>query len=200
MFVNRSPLSEVIVMKPKSLFPAYVSKPLLFALAFLLVSAVVTSSQVMADSAELSYSFRSEVDRQRYLSLIDDLRCPKCQNQNLADSDAGIALDLRKEVRRLLDEGMSDIEIMDYMVARYGDYVLYRPPLQTNTFILWVLPGAMLLIGLVVVISVVRSRAKQNTESTENDSERLAELLNNNSPQKKQSEIKLSESKSELKE
>ena len=89
-----------------------------------------------------TYEFDDEVTRQRYLSFVEELRCPKCQNQNLAGSDSPIAADLRRELYLQLEAGRSDKEIIDFMVARYGDYVLYRPPVKSSTVLLWVLPAA----------------------------------------------------------
>ncbi|MBY6189047.1 cytochrome c-type biogenesis protein CcmH [Microbulbifer agarilyticus] len=122
----------------------------------------------------------------RYEVLIEELRCPKCQNQNLAGSDSMVATDLRREVRRLLEEGYTDEEINQYMVARYGDFVLYRPPMQRNTMVLWVAPGVFAALGLLsLILIVVRSRngrgGRQEEEGAElsaEESQRLAELLN----------------------
>ncbi len=92
----------------------------------------------------------------RYKTLIEELRCPKCQNQNLADSGSPIAADLRREIRHLLEQGRSDSDITEYLVDRYGDFVLYRPPLQQNTLLLWLAPAALLLIGMGVFAGVIR--------------------------------------------
>lgn len=121
----------------------------------------------------------------RYEVLIEEMRCPKCQNQNLAGSDSPVAGDLRREIRRLLEEGFTDREISDYMVARYGDFVLYRPPLQRNTLVLWLAPGVFAAIGLLVLIVIVaRSRsgsgARQEDASgelSEDEHRRLRQLL-----------------------
>lgn len=121
----------------------------------------------------------------RYEVLIEEMRCPKCQNQNLAGSDSPVAGDLRREIRRLLEEGFTDREISDYMVARYGDFVLYRPPLQRNTLVLWLAPGVFAAIGLLVLIVIVaRSRsgsgARQEDASgelSEDERRRLRQLL-----------------------
>ena len=102
--------------------------------------------------------FSSEAERQRYLLFIEELRCPKCQNQNLAGSDAPIAKDLRRELYRLLQEGKTDGEIADFMVERYGDYVLYRPRLQQNTLVLWGLPLVLVLVGALVFTMILRRR------------------------------------------
>ncbi len=102
------------------------------------------------------YQFDSEEQRVRYLEFTRELRCPKCQNQNLADSNAPIAADLRHELQRLLHEGRSDSEIIDFMVERYGEYVLYEPRLEPKTVLLWTAPVLMLLGGMLVLAGVLR--------------------------------------------
>lgn len=96
--------------------------------------------------------------RERYLTLVEELRCPKCQNQNLADSDSPIAADLRREIRRLLEAGNSDQQIVDFLVARYGEFILYRPAWREHTYLLWLAPAALLGVGLIGVALVVRQR------------------------------------------
>jgi len=96
----------------------------------------------------------------RYKHMIAELRCPKCQNQNLADSNSPIAADLRREVRHLLEQGHSDPEITEFLVSRYGDFVLYRPPVQRNTLTLWLAPAVLLAIGLVVTVAVIRRQRR----------------------------------------
>jgi cytochrome c-type biogenesis protein CcmH len=107
-------------------------------------------------------SFSSEQLRHRYHILSNELRCPKCQNQNLADSNSLIAVDLRDQVYFMLEAGKSDNDIVSFLVARYGDFVMYRPPLQTTTFILWFAPGALFLISLTFVFFIRRSRLAEN--------------------------------------
>ncbi len=102
------------------------------------------------------YTFEDEVQRARYQRFIAELRCPKCQNQNLSGSDAPIATDLRRELYRLIVDGHSDREIVDFMVGRYGEFVLYRPPLDSRTVVLWALPGVLLLIGAIAIALVAR--------------------------------------------
>ncbi len=104
------------------------------------------------------FEFKDESERARYMVLVDELRCPKCQNQNLADSNSQIAIDLRAEVARMVDEGLSDKDVKEYMVNRYGDFVLYEPPVQKNTLVLWWAPVLMVLIGLVVFASIIYQR------------------------------------------
>lgn len=158
-------------------------KPLRTAWA-LLVAVIVYAGASWA-SVEVEPLSSAELQA-RYLVLIEEMRCPKCQNQNLAGSDSMVATDLRREIRRLLEEGFSDAEIQDYMVARYGDFVLYRPPLQRNTLALWIAPGVFAALGLLTLVMIVlRSRngrgGRQDQDSqvlSAEEQQRLAELLN----------------------
>lgn len=109
-------------------------------------------------SAIAPYDFDSEVQRTRFKALAEELRCTVCQNQSLADSDAPLAQDLRDEVFRMLQDGRSDQEIRNFMVERYGNYVLYRPPVAGHTLLLWGGPIVLLLIGLVAAVIVIRKR------------------------------------------
>ncbi len=108
-----------------------------------------------------TYEFADPSLRARYQQFVAELRCPKCQNQNLADSNSEIAEDLRREVYRLLHEGKSDTEIVNYMVARYGEFVLYRPPVNQHTLWLWLAPAGLLLVGALVVVVVVRRQKRK---------------------------------------
>lgn len=127
------------------------------------------------------YDFDTEEQRLRYLEFTRELRCPKCQNQNLADSNAPIAQDLRHELQRLLREGRSDTEIVDFMVARYGEYVLYQPRMGPRTLLLWASPALMLLGGVLVVFGIVRrarrAAARRESALSAAERERLAQLL-----------------------
>ena len=89
-------------------------------------------------------------NEQRLKTLSEELRCLVCQNQTLADSNADLAVDLRNQVKALIEQGKSDAQIKEYLVARYGDFVLYKPPVQRNTWLLWFGPFAMLLLGAVI--------------------------------------------------
>ncbi|MCV6615642.1 MAG: cytochrome c-type biogenesis protein CcmH [Cellvibrionaceae bacterium] len=129
------------------------------------------------------YEFENEALRERYLLLVEELRCPKCQNQNLAGSDSPISQDLRREVHRLLQEGQSDSEIKDYMVARYGDYVLYRPKFNKQTLVLWLGPLALLLLGALIALLIVRRQTRPVAEVDEARLKQLLEQGPNNSPQ-----------------
>lgn len=123
------------------------------------------------------YEFTDESQRQRYRHFIEEMRCPKCQNQNLAGSDAPIAQDLRRELHRLLTEGRSDGEIVDFMVARYGAYILYDPPFDKKTALLWLAPAAFLVGGIVVLVVVRRRSGTAPAELSAAERARLDELL-----------------------
>ncbi len=101
------------------------------------------------------------VAEKRLQALSEELRCLVCQNQNIADSNAELAQDLRREIRVMIKDGKSDKEIVDFMVARYGDFVLYRPPVKGITLLLWGGPIALMLLGLVVLLRYLRRRAKR---------------------------------------
>jgi cytochrome c-type biogenesis protein CcmH len=100
----------------------------------------------------------------RVVKIAAELRCLVCQNQTIADSSAGLAIDLRNQVREMLRSGQSDREIIDYMTARYGDFVLYRPPVKATTAILWFGPGLLLVGGAVMLILVLRRRSRMPPE------------------------------------
>jgi len=99
---------------------------------------------------------------ERVKAISYELRCLVCQNQTIADSNAGLAIDLRNQVRDMLKRGMSDTDIREFMVARYGDFVLYNPPVKNTTVLLWLGPLLMLVIAGVVAIRVIRSRSKSS--------------------------------------
>jgi len=94
----------------------------------------------------------------RYERIIEEVRCVKCQNQTIKDSNALIANDLRREIRRLLSAGFSDTEVYDFLVQRYGEFVLYRPRMSGVSLLLWLAPGIFVLIGAWVVFRVLRKR------------------------------------------
>lgn len=131
-----------------------------------LVVFVVFSATAMAiDVVE----FSSDVERERYQRLTYELRCPKCQNQNLIDSNSQISEDLRREVARLIHEGESDDEIKRQLVALYGDFILYRPPVQNNTIVLWLGPVLMMGLGMFIFAVVVLKRMRADGLEDEGD-------------------------------
>lgn len=105
--------------------------------------------------------FQTPEHEERYKELTLELRCLVCQNQNLADSDAPLAQQLRGEIFDMLQAGKTDEEITSFMVERYGDFVLYRPPVQGNTVALWAMPIVILLIGAIGVFFTVRNRSRK---------------------------------------
>lgn len=123
-------------------------------LAGLLVSGVLVASAIEP------YPFQSEVQEKRFRALAEELRCTVCQNQSLADSDAPLAQDLRRELFAMLQDGRSDMEIREFMVERYGDFVLYRPPLAAHTILLWAGPVVLLLGSLLAAVIIIRRRRK----------------------------------------
>ncbi len=112
-----------------------------------------------------TYDFSNVELEARYQHLSAELRCPKCQNQNIADSNAPIAKDLRKLLFQQLEAGSSDEQILDYMVARYGEFVRYRPRFSGATAILWLAPILLLLAGLVLAVVTLRSRRDRTVTS-----------------------------------
>lgn len=146
-----------------------------------LVGVLLFSTQVWA--AIDAYEFKSEEDLKRYERLTYELRCPKCQNNNLRDSNAPIAKDLRREIHRMINEGKTDDEIILFMVERYGNFVLYRPPVNESTWIIWFGPAIALLLGVAGVWWVARRRSaaasagKAEDELTDEEKQRLAALL-----------------------
>lgn len=127
----------------------------------LLIACMLGLSLVgVARAAIDTYQFKDEVERERFRSLTEELRCPKCQNQNIADSNAPIATDLRREIFRMLEEGRSDKEIVDFLVMRYGDFVMYKPPLDSRTWLLWYGPFGLLGLGAIALAVLVLRRRK----------------------------------------
>jgi cytochrome c-type biogenesis protein CcmH len=109
---------------------------------------IVVLSANIAWAGEASPSAPDPALEKRVMAISEELRCLVCQNQSLADSHADLAIDLKNQVREKLKQGMSERQIVDYMVDRYGDFVLYRPPLKATTFLLWFGPFALLVAGL----------------------------------------------------
>ena len=133
-----------------------------FALALLLwlaaLPAFVQANQ-QADAAPLQ--FRNASEEQRFHRLAVELRCVMCQNQSLADSNALIALELRREVLDLMRAGKTDAQVKDHLVQRYGEFVLYKPRVEARTWLLWLGPAAILLAGMALVVVLVRRKSAQ---------------------------------------
>jgi cytochrome c-type biogenesis protein CcmH len=112
-----------------------------------------------AQAIDVGLSFDDPELRERYEQLIEEVRCLKCQNQSIKDSNAFLASDLRREIRRLLEEGKTNDEIYDFLVARYGDFALYRPRTTGRTAILWYVPAIFLVLGVFMAWRVIARRA-----------------------------------------
>ena len=125
-----------------------------------LLVACVLGFSLSVQAAIETYQFDSPEQEARFRQLGYELRCPKCQNQAIGDSDAEISGDLRAEVYRMLKEGATDAEIKDFMVARYGRYVLYNPPLDQQTLVLWFGPAGLLVLGGILVVLRIRQSKK----------------------------------------
>lgn len=146
---------------------------------FSLISIVLSCFITILSATNLAYAyssetyvFKDEVTKKRYQALVKELRCPKCQNQNLADSNSPIAKDLKREVYELLEQGKADIEIVDFMVKRYGEFVLYRPRVSQLTYVLWFGPIVLLLIGGIAITVIVRKKPAKKASSALNERQR----------------------------
>lgn len=126
-----------------------------------------------------TYQFKDEAQEQQFRQLTEQLRCPKCQNNSIADSNAMIASDMRQKVYELQQQGQSKQQIIDYMVARYGHFVTYEPPVTPSTIVLWLLPALFVTGGALVIIRRARGRGKRpDIELNEQEKQRLNALLN----------------------
>ena len=156
----------------------------------LLLACMLGASLIgMANAAIDTYEFKDEGERARFRTLTEELRCPKCQNQNIADSNAPIATDLRREIFRMLEEGQSNAQIVDFLVLRYGDFVLYKPPVNARTYLLWYGPFVLLGLGALGLGVLLRRRKGANNSVqaalSVNERERLSALLQQNSQDSK---------------
>jgi len=113
----------------------------------------------------------------RVMAISDELRCLVCQNQTIADSNAELAIDLRNQVREQLVQGKSEQDIVAYMVQRYGDFVLYRPPVNTSTWLLWFGPFALMVGGIILLVRMLRRARAQPEAAPAGDMARAAQLL-----------------------
>lgn len=139
-----------------------------FAIVSLPSPAAVIETEALSDPALVA----------RYRHLIDEYRCPKCQNQNLAESDSPISKDLRSEIRRMLEEGASDAEISEFLVARYGEFILYRPAFHSGTYVLWLAPLAFVALGALILVAVVKRRRRSQAPGLQaEEREQLQALL-----------------------
>ena len=146
---------------------------------WLFLTALLFSSVAFSSIDALNFS--SPQQESDYHQLTQSLRCPQCQNNNIADSNATIAVDMRGKVFELLQEGKSKNDVVDYMVARYGNFVTYDPPMTASTLVLCIAPLLFVLLGVVFLLRrkpKAQSAVKSQDVLTDEDNARLAELLN----------------------
>ena len=134
-----------------------------------IAGAALLSLAAIAHGAEALPTAADPVLEARVLAIAAELRCLVCQNQTIADSHADLAVDLRRQVREMLQQGKSQRDILDFMTARYGDFVLYRPPLKSSTALLWLGPFALLLGGLATLWWVLHRRARLGADQFDAD-------------------------------
>jgi cytochrome c-type biogenesis protein CcmH len=149
------------------------------------VAALILAALLVAPAAakEAAPAAADPALEKRVMTLAEELRCLVCQNQTLAESNAPLAEDLRNQLREKMREGKSDREVVDFLVERYGDFVLYRPPLKGTTLLLWFGPLLLLATGLAVLLRRVQRRRKlADAEIDETDRRRAAELLSGGEP------------------
>lgn len=148
-----------------------------------LVALIVIFIPLSVLAAIDTFEFKDDATRDRFNELTFELRCPKCQNQNLQDSNSPIAADLRNEVYKMVQDGKDNNEIKDFLVARYGEFVLYNPPVNETTYILWYGPFGLVVIGIIVLIAVSRKRKRSDQEDdsethlNNDEAERLNDIL-----------------------
>lgn len=148
-------------------------KPLALAALLCCLSAAAQEARPLAEDP---------VVEQRLVNIATELRCLVCQNESLAGSQADLAKDLRREVRDLIKEGKTDTEVKDFLVSRYGDFVLYRPQVKPQTYLLWAGPFILLLVGIGALVAYLRKRERQvaDTPLSEEERQRAEALLKEN--------------------
>ncbi len=131
------------------------------------------------------HQFDNKQQEQLYLNLIAELRCVKCQNQNLAESNAELARDMRDKTYEMIKQGKNRSDVINYMTARYGDFVLYKPPFKSKTLLLWIGPPIFLFLSLFLLIKIIRKQSIENSEPlTESQRESVRAALDANKQQK----------------
>lgn len=131
--------------------------------------------------ADLPFEFKQAAQQQRYQQLIGEIRCLVCQNQTLADSPADLAQDLRQEVYQMIIAGKQNQDVINFLVERYGDFVIYRPPLKPSTWVLWFAPFVLLFLAIVFIIHLIRRRSQESVQKlNQQEQEKLSCLFGDN--------------------
>ena len=125
-----------------------------------LAAALLSMMAVTAGAVDTEAPLQTEEQQGLYRKLLEEVRCMVCQNQNLADSNAPLAQDMRRELRRMVEEGASEADVKQFLLDRYGDFALYRPRLAPNTLLLWVGPGVIVLLALGAIAVTIRRRMR----------------------------------------
>ncbi|MBC7956332.1 MAG: cytochrome c-type biogenesis protein CcmH [Cytophagales bacterium] len=145
------------------------------------LAVIVSLTAVSAHANEAAPLAEDPVIEQRLINITEELRCLVCQNESLAGSRSDLAMDLRREIRTLIKQGKTDQQVRDFLVTRYGDYVLYRPPVKPTTWLLWGGPFVLLVGGLAGLILFLRRRKPADAVLSPEDQRRADALLNNES-------------------
>lgn len=125
-----------------------------------------------------AYEFNTTEDEQRFRQMVAELRCPKCQNQNIADSNAGLAKDIKDRTFRMINEGKSNQEITNFMVERYGDFITYRPPMRPSTWFLWFGPFVLALFAAIIIfLRKLRQKSPSFIDVSPEQEAKVQELL-----------------------
>jgi len=152
-----------------------------------LIISVVVSLTLPVIAVQIEFHTFENVQQEKlYLDLVAELRCVKCQNQNLAESNAELARDMRDKTYAMVVEGKSRQDVVNYMTARYGDFVLYRPPFKSKTLLLWIGPPLLLLLSLFFLLKVVRNQSKKRpVQLSDAERESVRSVLKSNSSSEK---------------
>jgi cytochrome c-type biogenesis protein CcmH len=149
-----------------------------------LVALLLAAAPLLAPAKDAVPTEQDPVAARRAVALSEKLRCLVCQNQSIAESNAELAVDLRRQINEQIAAGRSDTEIVDFMVQRYGDFVLYRPPFKASTVLLWLGPALLLVLGFLTLRRVLRSRqrADEDRPLSDEDRARAGRLLGGEPP------------------
>ncbi len=150
--------------------------------AFVLVLGLCMGANALASVD--TYEFSDPGQQALYLDLVQELRCLVCQNQNIADSNAELAQDLRRKTYEMIKKGENKDQIVEFMVARYGDFVMYSPPFKATTLMLWVGPVLIFILAVVMLVRVIRRRPSSNDRLLSDEQRQRAEQLLNQTEEK----------------
>ncbi|MDH5570835.1 MAG: cytochrome c-type biogenesis protein CcmH [Gammaproteobacteria bacterium] len=158
----------------------YSSRTLVKLVLTLALTLTLLTSMSLSQATIVAFDFNDPQKEARFKKFSEELRCLVCQNQSLADSNAELAMDLRRELYKMIQNEATDDDIVEFMVNRYGDFVLYRPPVKSTTWLLWFGPFVLVFIGLIILFKVIRAVNKGgNAELSTEEQQRLHNMLKN---------------------